>query len=244
MYNPRGMCEVYLASSALIKSGFDGLATIRQANMSDFDGVQLFLDQRYREAYYRDRIVSEITTSGLGVVIHLPNEPIALDIAAARDLRKRLNEPRMLIHYSPRTAPPVADLKLGWENSKVGPLTKVDHKTHVRKVRHAARRDGTFFVFDAVRMAYVDPSSNNRAQDIEKAKKFIKSQIATLSDRRDLLHIEDKTSWVADFRDSMCVLGEGIMGVFVEQLQRYRGIVILEHENLEMAIESRSVLIN
>ena len=52
----------------------------------------------------------------------------------------------------------------------------------------------------------------------------------------------DKTSWVVKFRNCMCVLGEGVMREFLPDIRSFRGVVVFEHEDLNMAKESLPVL--
>jgi len=44
------------------------------------------------------------------------------------------------------------------------------------------------------------------------------------------------------FRDSMCVLGDGICADLLEDILSYEGIVVFEHEDLRMAIDSLDVV--
>src|SRR3990172_5173688 len=115
------MTETYLATSALIKEDFDGLRTIQEAKKAGFDGVQLFLDPKYRDENYRKAIVAELNDANLGVVIHLPNEVSLEDKKAAELLVKELPQSRVLIHFRPTiNLPDIEGSLIGWENSTIG----------------------------------------------------------------------------------------------------------------------------
>lgn len=232
------MSEIYLASSALIHEGFDGFATIREARKHLFDGVQLYLDPSYRDVNYRDGVVKSLSRGDLGVVLHMPNIPTPLDISAIRDLQARLGRSRTLIHYEPLTKPFVSDLHLGWENSRNGTIKRKHQDVHLRELRNAVRRDNTFIVFDMGRMAYTDELT-----DEDRTIGFIREQMNRLIHRRDIIHTADKDNWEVEFRNGMCALGNGVMKHFLSDLQHYHGIIVFEYEDLNMAIESRRILL-
>ena len=79
-------------------------------------------------------------------------------------------------------------------------------------------------------------------EEEERTIRFIREQIRALNPRKDVIHLADKTSWVVKFRNCMCVLGEGVMREFLPDIRSFRGVVVFEHEDLNMAKESLPVL--
>ncbi len=231
------MTETYLATSALAKEGFDGLRTVQEAKKSGFDGVQLFLDPKYRDEHYRKTLVSEIEDSKLGVLIHLPNEVSLEDKQAAEILLKELPKARVLIHYIPAiNLPDIQNTLVGWENSMIGKFGP-EQVGHIEEVKKKVREDNTFFVFDFGRTMYLDEEVGS-----ENVTSFIKDEIKRLDPKRDIIHLADKGSWVLKFRDSMCVLGDGICADLLEDILSFDGVIVLEYEDLQTAVDSLSVI--
>lgn len=237
------MVEFYLASSALAKEQgedrFDGRRTIDEAVKHDFDGVQLFLDPKYRDPLYRSEIFKRIDENpSLGIIIHLPNIVSQEDIEAAEDIAQKIPEARFLIHYKPTVEiPEINNVLAGWENSEIGKFGP-DQVGHIDEVKKQAKKDNTFFVFDFGRMMYLEEGDIGK----EEALRFIREEINALDPKKDIIHLADKTSWVLKFRDSMCALGDGICGDLLENILSYEGIVVFEHEDLQMAIDSLQVI--
>ena len=71
---------------------------------------------------------------------------------------------------------------------------------------------------------------------------YIKAQIKSLDPRKDVIHLDDKTSWILKFRDCMCALGDGVMQEFLEDIKNFGGVIVFEHENLQMALDSLKAL--
>src|SRR5258706_12710345 len=231
------MPEIYLASSALALEDFEGKRTIEEASQSGFDGVQLFLDPRYRNPEYESSILENLNQSGLKLVLHLPNTVTDEDIHIAENIVESFPDARVLIHYIPATElPNVNGTKVGWENSQIGPLSD-EMVEHLRGVEERVKKDNTFFVFDMGRILYAEGE-----EEIAKTIDFIRLKIASLDPTKDIIHLADKTSWVLKFRDCMCVLGEGVMVNFIEDIGKFEGAIVFEHENLQMALQSLDFL--
>lgn len=233
------MPEIYLGSSALIDRGFDGNDTIREASRAGFSGVQLYIDPKYQETKYLASIIDKIGETGLGLVLHLPNTVGATERRIAQQITLKHPSAKTLIHYQPTTvSPKIKGVKVGWENSITGPLTsKVE--SHIRETRTQAGRDRSFFVYDMGRQFYVENKS-----DIPRTASFIRDQLKNLNPKRDVLHLADKTDWFLSFRNSMCVLGSGVMKEFLGDLNQFSGVAVFEYENLDIALKSLSVLSN
>lgn len=213
------MPQVYLASSALIKEGYDGLKTIVEAKRAGFDGVQLFLDHSYRQDKYLIRTINALAFGQLGLVLHLPNEVSQADIQAAEKLVKHYPGTRALIHYLPTTQlPKVEGTRVGWENSTIGfdPI-------HVREVKNAVNRNGTFFAYDLSRQLVLDGTVT-----LDTAVMAVKRNIQYLKPRKDIIHVMP--------------MAQGICAAILADIRNYPGIVVLEHEDLQMAVASLSAL--
>lgn len=230
------MPEAYLASSALIAEGFDGNRTVEEAVNASFDGVQLFLDERYKNPDYRRSVIHSLRGTNLGIVLHLPNITTLKDIAAASEIVYEYPNTNVLIHYLPETSLPKLDSTvIGWENSLVCPLNSGQIE-HIAKVKCKVQEDKTFFVFDMGRLLYTD---GNTSED--EAISFIRREIKCLNPQRDIIHLADKATWTSDFRESMCTLGQGVMREFLGDIKQFSGIIVFEHEDLQMAIDSLKV---
>jgi len=232
------MPEVYLASSALKKENFDLLRTIEEAKNSGFDGVQLFINNQFSQEEYLKRTTEELKRSGLGLIVHLPNEVSPSDKNAAEYLVREFPDARVLIHLLPATElPDIEGTLVGWENSMVGKFGP-EQVGHIDEVKKVVKKDNTFFVFDFGRMLYLEEEGVGK----EEALKFIRDEISNLDPKKDIIHLSDKKSWVLKFRDSMCVLGDGVCGELLEDIYNYSGIVVFEHEDLQMALDSLTVV--
>lgn len=231
------MSEIVLASSALIAEEFEGKRTIEEAQKAGFDGVQLFLDPRYREEGYADTVIDTLKASGLKLILHLPNTVEEADIRVAERIVTQFPTAKVLIHYIPTTElPKVQGTKVGWENSRVSPLDE-EQLAHLAAVRQKVQDDDTFYVFDMGRPLYAATP-----EDQKRTIQHIKDEIAKLDPTKDVIHLADKSDWVMKFRDCMCVLGEGVMREFMDDIRAFSGPVVFEHENLQMALDSLKVL--
>lgn len=232
------MPEIYLASSALINEGYEGVRTIEEAKRGQFAGVQLFLDPRYRDVNYRNALFEILRQSGLGLVLHLPNIVQPEDITAAEAIVHEFPDAKVLIHYIPATQlPKIPGTTVGWENSQVGPLTD-EILQHLEEVKRRVAEDNTFFVFDMGRQLYTE----NDETDPQKTIDYIKRIIRSLDPTNDVIHLADKWGWTMSFRETMCVLGEGLMAYFIDDIRAFAGVVVFEYENLDMAIKSLAVV--
>jgi sugar phosphate isomerase/epimerase len=225
------MAEVYLASSAI--QGFDGLRTIDEAQKVGFDGVQLFLDPRYREDDYLRAVIDRLAFANLGLVVHLPNEVVTEDIVPARELIRSVPGSRALIHYLPATRLPIIEgVEVGWENSVIG-----YNLDHLSQVKAAVKRDRTFYVFDMGRPLVLEGKVDSTT-----AVREVREEIRNLRHGVDMIHTADKDDWDTRFRGHWRAMSHGICAAFLNDLRAFDGVVVLEHEDLQMAIDSLGVL--
>jgi len=232
------MLEIYLATSALAEEGFEGKRTIEEARKANFDGVQLYLDPHYRDAEYREKVIEKLRESGLKLILHLPDTVEQADKEAAEAMVDAFPESRVLIHYIPTTSlPEISGTRVGWENSHIGPLESVQRK-HLEEVINKVDEDGTFFVFDMGRLLYTPNEDVSPQETID----FIKNQLQELNPQKDVIHLADKKSWILKFRECTCVLGDGVMKHFLEDIKNFKGAIVFEHENLQMALDSLTIV--
>lgn len=230
------MPEVFLASAALKANNYDGLNTISEAKRHGFDGVQLYIDNRYHSNQYLIEIAKKLKSTRLGLVVYLPNTPSQTDLDVADYLARVFPDSKTLIHYFPATElPSINNTVIGWENS----MTGQQDTSHIEEVFGRSRRDETFFVFDIGRPLYAPDNDPDLQSSVIN---FVRHMISQLDQGNDLIHLADKLTWPGKFRDVMCTLGQGICGVFLDDLRDFSGIIVLEHEDLQMAVDSLPVL--
>jgi len=221
--------EVYLASSAL-SPGFDGLETIKAAKDFGFDGAQLYLDIRYQETAYIIEALKNLSVARLGLIVHLPNVMTLEDLTAAISITGKHPGTKMLIHHLPaKTLPDIKGAVMGWENSVTG---KHD-PSHIEDTIKQSRLDGAFFAYDYGRSVYpVNKVGQKKLID------FVLKTIGSLRPDKDIIHIEDRTSWNRPYRDCACALGVGIWKELVDVLSQWPGVVVMEQEDLQQAVDS------
>lgn len=225
-----GRPEVYFASS--VSPEFDGRRTIIEAIANGADGVQLFLDPRYREQAFRKEVTQRLVGQKLGVIWHLPNTPTNEDISAMICLAGDTGQNIALIHHLPATElPQIKGIRIGWENSIIGYFPE-----HLETTKEMAERDGTFLVYDVLRMCYPSPTT-----DHENIIRYIRESLTGLPEGT-YLHLADKKTLGGKFRDEECALGDGIATNFLDLLRSFKGVIVLEHENLDLAIKTLSRL--
>jgi sugar phosphate isomerase/epimerase len=227
------MKRFYLSSAALINEHFDGLKTIEEAVKHGFDGVQLFLDTRYREREYLKKIFNKLDLyPNLGLLIHLPNEPLEIDIFTVKVIYKQYPLTKFLVHYEPLIILPLKNkVPISWENS----VSKVFDPKTIEIPLNQSRKDRTGFVFDYARIAF---SQNNNIKEQALIIEYIKHVISLLDPDTDILHAVDKTQWDKGARDGWAACGSGILKDLKQNLKNYSGIIVFEHEDLNLQIES------
>lgn len=227
--------EYCLASSALKDEGFDGLRTIEEAVKGDFGSVQLFVDKKYRNPEYLESIITNLKDSDLEIVLHLPNTLIEEDVKVAEKITQNFPDTKVLIHFEPTTTLSLIENTIvGWENSLIGRLDQ-EMRGHIEAVTQKVQEDDTFLVFDMGRLLY---AGEKDVASQEEVIAFVKDQISKLDPTKDIIHFTDKTSWELPFREVACILGDGIMGEFMEDLANFEGQIVFEYENLGIALKS------
>lgn len=228
------MAEVYLASSAV--PGFEGQTTIKEAIDAGFDGVQLYLDNRYRNKEYTNETMRLVSISRLGMLIHLPNQPTEEDLTSAKWIADNRPATVMVLHHGPATArPEIPGAIIGWENSVTG---KHDPE-HVLGTLDRSRKEKCPFIYDYGRSR--QPGTEREHKEIIK---FIKGVFALMDPKTDILHTANQLWWDKPFRECESSLARGIWTWSVNFLKKWPGVVVIENENLDMAIEGLEVLRN
>ena len=60
--------------------------------------------------------------------------------------------------------------------------------------------------------------------------------------KTDVLHLIDQRKYGTN-RDDWCILGEGLMCDYLPRIKSFTGKIVLEFEDVEMAVESRNRLL-
>lgn len=241
--------------------GFHLLPAIEHAIKDNFDGVQLYINDDILDPIIFEQIVAKLLESNLtNVVFHLPNFDKVKEkpeyIQAVEALVARLpNTVRWhaLIHigYGPKGAEvnvkysqlqmQIAGRAICIENS----LTGVYNTQHVIQAASLARSLGSGFVFDVGRILY---PNEKREINEEEVYRFILGVISTMKPETDIIHTAGKLSWEKTFRESACAFGaEGDITFplrdAILEFHENGGIVVFEHEDQEMILESRRNLL-
>lgn len=243
------MTDAIASSSA---PEMDNIKTVELAVTHGFEAVQLYMDPRVRQQYYRTQLISNLMDTDLKVVLHLPNlnqQDFSIhpdDLSAAEEICYMLawKDPTVLVHYEDRMTikdiPLINQRPVAIENSK----TRSFDPDHVRAALNLAREAGVPFVFDFGRILYARTTDGIEI-DPEEIIYFIKEMIAELDPAVDVIHLTDKNSWDKSFRESACVFPEGINSAFIDELvhfDRAGGIIVWEFEDLEMTLASSKAL--
>lgn len=232
------MPEIYLASAALAKEHFDAQRTVEEASKNRFKGVQIYVNSRLHDPDYLGDLIQQLYVSRLRTLLHLPNQPLALDLQAAEEIATSTLGTRILIHHSPTNLVPVGRFSsTGIENSVTG---RHDEK-HIQDVYALTRSARLFFVYDPGRSFFA--AENNQVLQ-KRITDFTCKMIGRLNPKKDILHVADKTGWETNFRDAWCVVGQGVMAPILPTLKAFSGVIVLEHEDLGKAIASRIVLVS
>jgi hypothetical protein len=220
--------KIYLASSALIKEGFDWIKTIEDARKLEVEGVQLYLNDTHTDIEYSEKVVALLKKYSLEVLWHLPNMPNEKQLYNYQYLINNIDS-RGLIHHMPATLLPLKDANIGWENSKSGQFDK----QHVLETFGKSRKDNTFFVFDITRIMY----TNDPETDAPEIFDFIKKIIEKMSNT-DIIHYTEKNSWERTGRESMCTFSEGILKPIIKDILDFGGVIVPEYESLRITRDS------
>jgi len=239
-------------------SGFHLLPAIEHAKEDEFDGVQLYVNTEILELETQQQIVAQLSDSNLSnVVFHLPDyNNITTELVAATEAVIAQLPPTMrwhaLIHLGYRQGqepfelkysqvPTVAGRAVSIENSKTG----VFDKDHVIRAASLAKSLNAGFVFDIGRILY--PDDEGIVDEVE-IYNFISTMIGMLNPQTDIIHTAGKLAWEKRFRDAACAFGaEGdITYPLKEAILKFHnagGIVVFEHEDREMILQSRKNLL-
>lgn len=221
--------RIYLASSAA--EGFDLIETVELAERHGFDGVQLFLSEPFISEGYIKKLEKVIKRAGVGVIIHLPDVyTTSLDSAVERILAG-IQPGMALIHYCEgMTVPGIKGVKIGLENAVFG-----YRREYYEELLEVARNGGYLWAFDVPRLFGEIPG------DRGKIHRFLMYLFQSLG-KDDVLHLIDQLDYGRG-RELWCPLGKGLLGPYMEYILKFRGPIVLEYENVDMAIMSRDVLL-
>ncbi len=233
-----------LASSALIKNGYDLWSTVEVASKNGFTAVQLFINEFKNDDAYVGRMIQMIRDSEIKeIVIHFHNfgfitqKEIEIAERIENELPDRIIIP--LVHYEndmiPTMVPVVNGRLVAIENAK----TEVFDRDEIMKVYNFTRFMGVPMIFDHCRIMY-PKNEKEQKEVIEFIEWFITNR---LRPGYDVIHTADKTQWDKRFKDCWTYLGDpdGVCYPLLLALKEFSdkgGVVVFEHEDEDMAVKS------
>lgn len=222
--------RVYLASS--VAEGFDLIETVELAERHGFDGVQLYLSEPFLSERYFNRLLRVIKRAGVGVMVHLPDVYTSILDGPVKRLLAETQPRKALIHYRDGMAiPAIKGIKTGLENAVFG-----YEREYYDRLLETARGGGYFWAFDVPRIFGEIPG------DRGKIHRFLVHLFDRLGSD-DVLHLIDQVDFGRD-RELWCPFGEGLLAPYMEYILKFRGPIVLEYEDIDMALRSRDVLLS
>lgn len=236
-------------ASSVMAPHFGLLETVRLAAENNIPVVQLFVNVSLDNPGYFDELVNLLKETGVKVVVHLPNLGRIRDedLYNVIDLYEAVPDLMVgtLVHHQPSTdkvpVPEGAyklfrDIPVAIENSVTGNF----NEQSVYQAIQVARDLSVPFVFDPLRVMYLPEGQESRQLAVVR---FIENIINQLDPEKDIIHLADKTSWTQPMRECVSALGgyEGVMFPVIPTIKEFiakGGTVIMEHENVEMALAS------
>ena len=224
--------QIYIASSVAARSSYCLIETARLASKYGFSGIQAYLSPAFLEKSYLDKFISLLRRDNLDVIIHLPNNYSEEFVEPVKRILTYSKDKKALIHYSAgMKIPKINKVKIGLENSVFG-----YDKGYYQKLDNVLKKGNYFYTFDIPRLFGRKQSSSIAEMD-----HFINTSLDNLQ-KRDLLHLIDQKNYSTS-RNGWCSLGEGVMKAYLERIRLFSGIVILEYEDIVMAVKSRKQLL-
>ncbi|MCP4155490.1 MAG: hypothetical protein GY757_47645 [bacterium] len=216
---------IYLASSAA--PHYDLIETVKIASLNGFDGVQLYLGDRFLNREYLRNLTALLNQTNPGVIIHLPdiyNKMLELPVI---ELLSSQIIKRALIHFrTGMTIPAIPGVDMGLENAVFG-----YEPAYYNLLRNTIKENGLFFVFDVPRLFGVENIDRDETDG------FIKETLAVMREK-DVLHLIDQRDCGND-RKRWCCLGDGVLKPYMDLIANFPGVTVLEYEDLNMALESK-----
>lgn len=208
--------------------------------------TQLLVDGVLSENTHKDKVTPPFNGT---------RQPISVVGLIHYEDEVKINFPGLTTSVGDRTKPFLSidiprfnNMVVGVENSK----TREFDVKHVMNTLKFARAHDIPFVFDIGRIMYPIKLKGEKEASLinENIRKqiirFIKLIIGKMDPKRDIIHTSGKTEF-GKFRDYACALGaEGdITEPLMDDMNEFilnGGIVVLEHEDLKQALDSRSNL--
>jgi hypothetical protein len=229
--------KIYLASAALRSECFDLTRTVEVALGNGFFGVQLYLTEGFLNESYIEATAAYAEENDMDVIVHLvdrfPRESGAKDryVRAVQRLLAGVRQKRALIHYSEgMEVPTIPGVVVGLENAISG-----YDKGYYSRLSDAVREHRTFFVFDIPRLFGAVPRSLSEIDD------FIRKTMSLMEPSKDVLHLIDVPVPGAQ-REEWCILGSGLLAGYMDEIVRFKGPIVLEFEDIDMALASKRIL--
>lgn len=225
------MKEVYLSSAAFREDAYDLRKTIHAAAAYGFAGAQLWVGADLVERQqYLIQLRDLAAQNQLKIIAHLSDDFDDSFLSAVLILLHFQRKRKAVLHYfAGMNLPSWSGLEIGIENAFSG----YDEEYYWELFR-ALRERGFSLVFDLPRLFAIPP---DREQETIA---FARRVMARMTDE-DVLHLIDFRGYHSS-RRHWCPWGEGSMKQFEEEIRRFPGSVVLEYENLDMALKSRAAL--
>jgi hypothetical protein len=226
---------IYLGSSALKSEGFDHKKTVQAALKYGFFGVQLGLDERYNPRALDEKSLRDarlLAAGRLDIIAHLPDVSYISKrhIDAAKLLMQLQPRKVAIVHYDSsrgtefyKRIDPTGVIEICLENAVNG--MDLDH---LKRWELCVKGGELLSVFDIGRIK--DSKSPEGALQV--IRKVINEKWVYA------LQIIDKDAW-SEGSSPRCAFGRGVYTPILPLVRNFEGPIIIEHEDLGQAIESK-----
>ncbi len=222
--------KLFLASSALKKECYDLIRTIEIAQKYDFYGVQLYLADRFLNSHYVEAVASFLYETNLRTIVHLEDEFKDIYIQPTQKILSHTDNKIALIHYKEAMQiPNIKGVQIGLENAISG------YDEHYYSFLDATiKAKKLHFAFDIPRLFGTTP------RNMKVIDNFISKTIQRMG-ASNIIHLIDIIR-PGISRNLWCTLGCGIITPHLASILSFKGPIVLEYENLDMAIKSKDLL--
>ncbi len=226
------MREIFLSSSAFKADAYDLRKTVWSAVAFGFSGVQLWLGPGMIEReQYLVQLRDLAAKNHLKIILHLSDDFDETFLPAILNLLHFQRKRRVILHFfAGMNIPAWPGIEFGLENAFSG-----YDEGYYWELFRAAREGGHFLVFDLPRLFAIPP--DRERETIAFARRVLKRMKG-----EDVLHLIDFHGYHSS-RRHWCPWGEGTMKSFGGDIAKFPGTVVLEYEELEMALKSRTALL-